>query len=96
MLSSLAITAAAFALGPNGGRILKFINDESMNGEVTQADGKFTIPAVKPGEWLVLQFKDTAKAKAVTARLQYDTTNCDACNAAEWICKCAANKEKKK
>ena len=64
--------------------------------EVTQADGKFIVPAVKAGEWLILQYKDTAKAKAITARLQYDTTNCDACNAPEWICKCAANKEKKK
>ena len=141
LLSSLAITAAAFAhgeveLGPNGGRILEFSKDETMHGEVTvkdgkfvvalldkdmkavalaeqtitanggptstatkravtKADGKFTIPAVKPGEWLILQYKDNAKAKAVTARLQYDTANCDACNAQEWICKCAANKAKK-
>ncbi len=141
LLSSLAITAAAFAhgeveLGPNGGRILEFSKDETMNGEVTvkdgkfvialldkakkpvalaeqtltanggpsgkatklevsQADGKFTIPVVKDGEWLIVQYKDNAKAKAVTARLHYDLTNCGACNAPEWICKCAANKEKK-
>ncbi len=141
LLSSLAITAAAFAhgeveLGPNGGRILEFSKDETMNGEVTvkdgkfvialldkakkpvalaeqtltasggpngkvaklevsQADGKFTIPVVKDGEWLIVQYKDNAKAKAVTARLHYDLTNCGACNAPEWICKCAANNAKK-
>ena len=141
LLSSLAITAAAFAhgeveLGPNGGRILEFSKNETTTGEVTvkdgkfvialldkdmkpvklaeqtltasggptgkatklevaQADGKFTIPAVKAGEWLILQYKDNAKAKAVTARLHYDLTNCGACNAPEWICKCSANKAKK-
>ena len=142
LLSSLAITAAAFAhgeveLGPNGGRLLEFSKDESMNGEVTvkdgkfiialldkaqkpvaladqtitasggpngkvvklevtKADGKFVIPAVKPGEWLILQFKADAKAKAVTARLEYNTANCDKCSSPEWICKCAANKAGKK
>ncbi len=63
--------------------------------EVTKADGKFTIPAVKPGEWLILQYKDNAKAKAITARLEYNLDNCSACNAPEWLCKCAANKAKK-
>lgn len=141
LLSSLAITAAAFAhgeveLGPNGGRILEFSKDETMHGEVTlkgdkfqialldkdmkpvaladqtltatggasgkpekltveKADGKFVVPAVKPGEWLIVQFKGDAKAKAITARLQYDTKICDKCNAQEWICKCAANEAKK-
>ena len=141
LLSSLAITAAAFAhgeveLGPNGGRILEFSKNESMFGEVTvkdgkfqiavldkakkpvalaaqtltanggptgkatklevtQAEGKFVIPAVKPGEWLIVQYKDDAKAKAVTARLEYNTSKCDACGAAEWVCKCSASKAKK-
>ena len=141
LLSSLVITAAAFAhgeveLGPNGGRILEFSKDETLNGEVsvkdgkfvialldkakkpvalaeqtltanggpsgkatklevTKADGKFVLPVVKDGEWLIVQFKADAKAKAVTARLHYDLTNCSACNAPEWICKCAANKAKK-
>lgn len=141
LLSSLAITAAALAhgdieLGPNGGRILEFSKNETLNGEVTVKDGKFVIalldknkkpvvladqtltasggptgkaaklevakdggkfvlPVVKDGEWLIVQFKADAKAKAVTARLHYDLTNCGACNAPEWICKCAANKAKK-
>ncbi len=141
LLSSLAITVSALAhgeveLGPNGGRILEFSKDETMNGEVTVKDGKFVIalldkakkpvvladqtltasggpsgkaaklevtkdggkffvPVVRDGEWLIVQFKADTKAKAVTARLHYDLTNCGACNAPEWICKCAANKAKK-
>ena len=63
--------------------------------EVAKEGEQFVIPAVKPGEWLILQYKDDAKAKAVTARVQYDTTICEKCNAQEWICKCAANKAKK-
>ena len=48
LLSSLVITAAAFAhgeveLGPNGGRILEFSKDETLNGEVSVKDGKFVI-----------------------------------------------------
>ena len=142
LLSSLAITTAAFAhgdveLGPNGGRILEFSKNETMQGEVTlkgdkfqialldkdmkpvalgeqtltatggasgkpeklaveKADGKFVVPVVKSGEWLIVQFKADAKAKAVTARLHYDTSICEKCNAQEWVCKCAANKKEKK
>ena len=142
LLSSLAFAASALAhgdveLGPNGGRILEFSKNETMQGEVTlkdgkfhvalldkdkkpvvlaeqtltatggptnkaekltveKADGHFVIPAVKPGEWLILQYKDNAKAKAVTARMQYDTAICSACKAPEWICKCDQNADKKK
>ena len=62
---------------------------------VEKTDGKFVVPAVKPGEWLVVQFKADAKAKAITARMQYDTTICSKCKAQEWICKCAAEADKK-
>ena len=135
LLSSLALTAAAFAhgeieLGPNGGRILEFSKNETMHGEVTLKDGKFhvalldkamkpvalgeqtltasggptakpeklaveksgnqfVIPAVKSGEWLILQYRDDAKAKAITARMQYDTMICSACKEPEWLCACA-------
>lgn len=64
--------------------------------EVTKADGKFVLPVVKAGEWLILQYKDTAKSKAVTARLQYDTGECEKCKAQEWVCKCPPAKEEKK
>ena len=62
---------------------------------VEKVDGKFVVPAVKPGEWLILQYKDNAKAKAVTARLQYDTATCSKCKAPEWLCKCSAEEQKK-
>ncbi len=142
LLSSLAISAAAFAhgeveVGPNGGRILEFSKNETMHGEVTVKDGKFQIavldkdmnpvalteqaltanggptgkaeklvveksgnafvmPIVKSGDWLIVQFKENAKAKAITARLQYDTTKCGECKAEEWLCKCSEDKAKKK
>ena len=63
--------------------------------EVTKADNKFVIPTVKSGEWLIVQFKENAKAKAVTARLQYDTTPCPKCKGPEWLCKCAGEEAKK-
>ena len=63
---------------------------------VEKADGKFIVPAVKPGEWLIVQFKADAKAKAITARLEYDTKVCEKCNVQEWVCKCAAEKKEKK
>ena len=142
LLSSIALTAAAFAhgeveVGPNGGRILEFSKNETMHGEVTlkdgkfhvalldkdmkpvalgeqtlaasggptnkteklaveKAGGKFVVPAVKSGEWLILQYKDSANAKAITARMQYDTAICSACKEPEWLCKCDANAAKKK
>lgn len=55
----------------------------------------FVIPAVQPGQWLIVQFKENDKAKAVTARLEYNTETCDACDSPEWVCKCEMNKKKK-
>jgi len=55
----------------------------------------FVIPAVQPGQWLIVQFKENEKAKAVTARMEYNTETCDACDSPEWLCKCEMNKKKK-
>jgi hypothetical protein len=63
---------------------------------VEKKDGKFVVPTVKEGEWIVFQFRDTAKARPVTARLQYDTNPCGTCKAPEWLCTCSKNGEKKK
>ena len=63
---------------------------------VEKKDGKFIVPAVKSGEWIIFQFKDNAKAKAITARIQYDLTICSACKEPEWLCKCAAKEGKGK
>ena len=55
----------------------------------------FVVPVVKSGEWLILQYKDSAKAKAITARLEYNTAICDECKKAEWVCECKKADEKK-
>jgi uncharacterized glyoxalase superfamily protein PhnB len=83
------VKLAAQTLNASGGPTGKAVKlDVAKEGE------QFVIPAVKSGEWLILQYKDDATAKAVTARLEYDTKNCEKCNAQEWICKCAAEKKK--
>lgn len=61
--------------------------------EVAKDGEHFVIPAVKPGEWLIVQYKDDAKGKAITARVQYDTAICEKCKAQEWVCKCPAEKK---
>jgi uncharacterized glyoxalase superfamily protein PhnB len=55
----------------------------------------FVIPVVKAGEWLILQYKNTTEAKAITARLEYNTAICEECSNAEWLCKCKPEAEKK-
>ena len=55
----------------------------------------FVVPVVKSGEWLILQYKDSAKVKAITARLEYNTAICDECKKAEWVCECKKADEKK-
>ena len=35
------------------------------------------------------------KAKAVTARMEYNTANCEECSNPEWLCKCPKEDEKK-
>lgn len=55
--------------------------------------GKFVLPVVKAGEWIIFQYKDNAEAKAVTGRMQYDTAICGECQAEEWLCKCSHDKK---
>ena len=55
----------------------------------------FVVPIVKAGDWLILQYKDAPKSKAVTARLEYNTANCEGCNKAEWLCECKPDAKKK-
>ena len=136
LISSLAFAHEGVELGPNGGRILEFSDNETMHGEVLVKDGKFLIalldkdmkpvalasqtltamtgdrakpvkievakdakgfalPVVKPGEWLILRYKEAADAKAVTARFDYNTDTCEECKAPEWLCKCKPEKEAK-
>jgi hypothetical protein len=69
---------------------------ESPTKLAVEKDAKgFVVPVVKSGDWLILQFKNTPKAKAVTARFEYNTAICEGCQAQEWICKCMPEEEKK-
>ena len=136
LITSLAFAHEGVELGPNGGRILEFSDNETMHGEVTvkgeqfhiavldkdmkpvavsaqtltattgdrakpvklevTKDAKgFVIPVVKPGEWLIVRYKETADAKAITARFEYNTATCEECKAPEWLCKCKPEAEKK-
>jgi hypothetical protein len=60
---------------------------------VEKKDGNLSFPTVKDGEWLIVQFQGEREAKAVTARMQYDTGECEKCKAPEWLCKCAPEKK---
>lgn len=55
----------------------------------------FVVPLVNAGEWLILQYKNTPEAKAITARFEYNTAICEECQEMEWVCKCKPDKEKK-
>jgi hypothetical protein len=63
---------------------------------VETKDGKFVVPTVKEGEWVIFQYRETAKAKPITARLLYDTKACGECKKPEWLCICASEKDAKK
>ncbi len=60
--------------------------------EVSKNETSFTIPAPKDGEWLILQYKDSASAKPITARLHFNEENCEPCGNPEWRCACAEKK----
>ncbi len=62
---------------------------------VEKAGNLFVVPLVKSGDWLIVQFKENARAKAVTARLHFDTGPCPKCKTPEWLCTCAGEDEKK-
>ena len=60
---------------------------------VEKTDTGFALPVIKEGGILVVQFRENEKAKPVTARLTYDTANCEKCDSVEWLCKCEMNKK---
>lgn len=58
-------------------------------------EGKyFVLPTPKEGEWLILQYKENASAKPITARVEWDTKPCEECKNPEWLCKCPAVENK--
>lgn len=126
------------ALGPNGGRLLEFSENETLHGEVTLTNGffhvalldkalkpvelqeqsltvtggdrqkpekpevrregnRFVFPALKGDDYLlVLRFKATPQARAVTARFEFDATTCSGCQHPEWLCRCGDEDDKPK
>ena len=62
---------------------------------VEKQGSHFVAPTVKDGQWVIFQFRETASAKPITARFQYDTSTCDECKKAEWLCACGEEEEKK-
>lgn len=60
--------------------------------EVTKDKKGFTFVAPQSGEWLILQYKESAASKPVTARVHYDLSKCSTCTNAEWLCTCSAKK----
>ncbi len=65
-----------------------------MKLEVTKTETGFSVPAPKDGEWIIMQYKDTADSKTITARLHYDTKVCTPCGNPEWRCACGEKEEK--
>ncbi len=60
--------------------------------ETTKSESGFTIAAPKDGEWLILQYKDSASAKPITARLHFIEKKCAPCGNPEWRCACGDKK----
>jgi hypothetical protein len=83
------VKVAAQSLTASGGT-----REKPAKLAVTKDETGFTFPVVKEGQWLIVQFKENDKAKAVTARMEYDTGICEACKKAEWLCECKPEKEK--
>lgn len=61
--------------------------DKPTKLEVAKDAQGFTVPLVKEGQWLIVQYKETADSKAITARMHYETELCE-CNKPEWLCEC--------
>jgi hypothetical protein len=61
--------------------------------EVAKDAAGFTLPTPGEGEWLILQLKVDAEAKPFTARLHFDTKNCEPCGQPEWRCACGDEEE---
>lgn len=61
--------------------------------KVEKQGDHFVFPVVKEGEWVIVQLRESAKASPVTARFQYDPSECAKCKSAEWLCKCSAEKK---
>lgn len=61
--------------------------DKPTKLEVSKDAKGFTVPLVAEGQWLIVQYKDKADGKPVTARMHYETDICE-CEKPEWLCEC--------
>lgn len=61
--------------------------DKPTKLQVSQDATGFTVPLVKDGAWLIVQYKETPDSKSVTARMRYETELCE-CDKPEWLCEC--------
>lgn len=64
-----------------------------VKSEVTKTENGFMISPTQPGEWLIIQYKESGSSKVVTARLHYDTKSCAPCGNPEWRCACGDKKK---
>ena len=55
---------------------------------IEKSDKGFVMPAPPAGQWIIVQYKESSEAKAVIARLHYNTNVCDPCKQPEWRCAC--------
>ncbi len=60
--------------------------DKPVKIDVTKDAAAFSIAAPKVGEWIIIQYKEAADSKPITARLHYDTKVCAPCGNPEWRC----------
>ncbi len=60
--------------------------------EITKVADGFTLAAPAEGEWIIMQYKESAEANAITARLNFNTKKCDPCGQPEWRCACGDKK----
>jgi hypothetical protein len=65
-----------------------------VKNEVTKNKTSFILSVPKEGEWIILQYKENDSAKAITARLHFDTKACAPCDKPEWRCACGAEEKK--
>jgi len=56
---------------------------------VEKSDKGFSFTSPPAGQWIIVQYKESAEAKAVIARLHYNTKVCEPCQQPEWRCACA-------
>lgn len=61
--------------------------DKPTKLDVTKDASGFTVPLVKEGAWLIVQYKEKSDSKTITARMQYETDLCE-CDKPEWLCEC--------